>query len=107
LLVNYIGHAGISRLAREGLLTTTNMPNLGNGSKLPVFMAMTCAAGRFAIPGSDRSLGEALLLHHGGGAVAIWAPSGISLNSQAAMAGGTPFDVSVYNLLGDPATKLK
>jgi len=49
----------------------------------PVFAAMTCVASRFAVPGLV-SLGEAMLIDDQG-AVAVWGPSGVSINEQAAL----------------------
>jgi len=136
LLVNYIGHAGITKLAAEGLLRSEDVSSLQNGDKLPVLTAMTCIVGRFALPGYD-TLSESLLLKNNGGAVAVWAPTGASLNSLASMLageffkaafqdqekilgkallkvkqnyaalGGKPYMLNIYNLLGDPALEMK
>jgi len=136
LLVNYIGHAGITKLATEGLLRTEDVSSLQNGDKLPVLTAMTCVVGRFALPGYD-TLSEELLLKNNGGVVAVWAPTGASLNSLAfmlaeeffkvafqeqekiigkalvrAMAnyasiGGQTYMLNIYTLLGDPALEIK
>jgi hypothetical protein len=80
--VNYIGHAGLDRLAHEGLLMTSDAPSLTNGSMLPIMTAMTCVAGRFEIPGHD-VFAEIMLLDNDGGAVAVWAPTGLSINEEA------------------------
>ena len=136
LLVNYIGHAGITKLATEGLLRSEDVSFLQNGDKLPVMTAMTCVVGRFSLPGYD-TLSEVLLLKNNGGVVAVWAPTGASLNSLAFMLaeeffkaafqdqekilgkillkamqnyaalGGKPFMLNIYNLLGDPALEMK
>ena len=82
LLVNYIGHAGLDRLAQEGMLLSNDVDSLDNEDRLPVVTAMTCGAGRFAMPGID-ALGELLVLREGGGASAVWAPTGLSLNEPA------------------------
>jgi hypothetical protein len=82
LFMNYIGHSGLDSFAEEGLLTMSDLPSLNNLSRLPVVTAMTCVIGRYELPGYD-SLGEALLLRANGGAVAVWAPSGLSYNSEA------------------------
>ena len=135
-LLNYVGHAGMDKLADEGLLTMDDVNALSNGTKLPVATLMTCAAVQHAMPGYD-SIGEALLLREGGGAVAVWAPTGLSLNSEAtlldeaffralfqkgikplgkavrsalqeyAVQGKYPATLAVYNLLGDPALEVK
>ncbi len=136
LLASYIGHAGLTKLATEGLLRTEDVPALQNGVNLPVMTAFTCIAGRFTIPGYD-SLSEALILKENGGVVASWAPTGASINDLArvlaegffkalfqgqektlgkavlrAMAnysalGGQTFMLNIYTLLGDPALEIK
>jgi len=136
LLLNYIGHAGVDRLAQEGLLLTSDVASMTNQERLPVVAAMTCAAGQFAIPGYD-SLSEVLLLKTAGGAVGVWAPTGLSINSEAvilnemffkstfagtkqalgdvvlkaikegSMNGVSGFILDIYNIMGDPALKLK
>jgi hypothetical protein len=133
--VNYFGHGGVERLSQQGLLTSSDATALENVSMPTVVTTMTCVVGHFAIPGYD-SLGEALLLSEGG-AVAVWAPSGMSVNSkakilgtgfyQSAMDGGTlrlgdaildagnyysgrsthVYLLDIYNLLGDPALRLR
>jgi hypothetical protein len=136
LLLNYIGHAGINSLADEGVLMSSDVISLVNGDKLPVVTAMTCLAGRFAIPGFD-SLGEQLVLHQAGGSIATWAPTGLSLNEPAVILDGeffhaafsentkilgdvvlkalkgyalfenAPYMLDIYNLLGDPALRMR
>jgi hypothetical protein len=130
--VNYIGHAGLDQLASEGLLLSSDVSSMSNGSMLPIVTTMTCVAGRFEIPGHT-VIGEALLLDGNGGAIGIWAPSGLSINEeaksldqffiQAIFTGGVEtlgeailsafneysegdymrYIVEIYNLLGDPA----
>jgi hypothetical protein len=134
--VSYLGHGGLDRLAQEGLLKTSDVASLGNADKLPVVGAFTCVAGQFAIPGY-RSLGETLVAKQGGGAIALWGPTGFSDNSQArrlaevfvqeAYASGSGVlgdavvtarrlirndaalaeTAKVYNLLGDPALRVR
>jgi uncharacterized repeat protein (TIGR01451 family) len=135
VLVNYIGHAGVDRLATEGLLRTSDLGLLVNWDSLPVLTAMTCTVGQYAVPGYD-SLSEKLVLKNNGGAVAVWAPTGLSLNSLARALdekffkavfeskkavlgdailkafkeynseGGSSFMMDIYNLQGDPALKM-
>ncbi len=132
---NYIGHGGLDRFASEGLFLTTDVGNLSN-SMTPIVASLTCSTGRFEIPGWA-SLGEALVMKEDGGAVAAWTPSGLSYNSQALILnealvkslydentevlgeavqdalenfseeGQLPFMLSIYNLLGDPATRIR
>jgi hypothetical protein len=132
--VNYIGHGGMDRLANSGVLTTEHLADLHNANALPVLSALTCAVNRFEVPGF-RSLGEELVLDAEGGAIAVWAPSGLSINEDAVRLnkalfaqvfqadepvlgdaalqalstrnGVSPFMLRIYNLLGDGALLLK
>ncbi|HEV2844158.1 MAG TPA: C25 family cysteine peptidase, partial [Thermoanaerobaculia bacterium] len=81
-LLNYVGHGGLDRLSGAGLLTSADVPGLGNGERLPVVTAMTCTINRFAVPGVP-SLGELLAKAPNGGAAAVWGPSGLSSSGQA------------------------
>ena len=134
LWVNYIGHGGVDRFGAEGLLTAADANSLDN-QLTPIVTALTCVAGRFEIPGFP-SLGSELVLNPNGGAVAVFAPSGLSINRQAAtldralfnqifvnqsetfgdavlgalgsMSGlfSSPDAFETYNILGDPAILL-
>ncbi|MGD2085472.1 MAG: C25 family cysteine peptidase [Candidatus Aminicenantes bacterium] len=136
VLVNYIGHAGLDRLAAEKLLGKEDISLLQNENRVPIMTAITCVVGRFAIAGYD-TLAERLLLLSHGGTAAVWAPTGASLNRQntllaekffnalfrgrettlgqallKAMKGyaaldGDPVTLKIYNLLGDPALMIK
>jgi uncharacterized repeat protein (TIGR01451 family) len=133
-LVGYFGHGGYDRLADEGLLTTADLPSLTNTERPTVLMGMTCLAGSSALPGYA-TLGEMLVRQTGGGAAAVWAPSGMSENPLAEPLAKAFFQVrfparpgrigdaiglarrayrsgkhpaymlSIYNLLGDPAMR--
>lgn len=81
-VVNYIGHGGVTQLANEGLLRTLDMNLLANGERLPVVSALTCVVGRSDIPGIE-SLAEALVTDSDGGAMAVWAPTTVSLSGPA------------------------
>ena len=133
-LINYIGHGGTDRMASEGLLLKSDIPGMGNWDRPAVMVALTCSLGRFELPGFN-SLGEDLVRHDGGGAVAVWAPSGLSVNPRALKLGKAFFSAlyqdgetvlgdailraglsygdtdqwmySLYNLIGDPALQLK
>jgi hypothetical protein len=139
LIMNYLGHGGLHCMALQGtkgLLLTSDMPSLNNSDKLSVVAAFTCMVGQFSIPGYD-ALAEELVLKDGGGAVAVWAPAGLSENHWAKMLdeeffrtalvdgekvlgesvvrameayfsrGGDPAMLDVYTLLGDPALQLR
>lgn len=135
-LVNYLGHGGLDRLAGAGLLTNADVPTLGNGERLPVLTAMTCTVNRFAVPGVP-SLGEVLVKSPSGGAAAVFGPSGLADNEESRRIaeifyrrtadlgdmrlgdlilrsfvemraqGGDESLLDIYNLLGDPALRLR
>ena len=77
LLVNYIGHGSVE-VWRGGIFDSDNMASLANGSRLPFFIAMTCLNGYFHDPFPTESLAESLLKAEGGGAIAVWASSGLT-----------------------------
>jgi hypothetical protein len=79
-LLNYFGHAGVDRLSRDGLLLSGDVSSMTSSGRLPVVSAMTCLVGQFALPGYS-SLSETLLLQKGGGATAVWAPTGLAFDS--------------------------
>jgi hypothetical protein len=129
LLVNFIGHGSIE--IWRGILTSEDAENLLNKG-LPLFVNMTCLNGYFQDPYSE-TLGEALLKAKQGGAVAVWASSGltepdkqavmnkelikllfaresVTLGEATAKAKASVSDQDIrktWILFGDPATKLK
>ncbi len=72
--INYTGH-GDTRSWGASLLRTQNVPNMTNGSRLPIMTTMGCEVGYFIFPYYD-ALSEVLVTHPTGGAVATWAGSG-------------------------------
>ena len=80
-LFNYVGHGGRDRLG-TAYLTISDVATLDFGSQQPLVVAMTCAAGQFGLPGTS-CLGEALLLKSGRAPIAVWSPSGFSIDLQA------------------------
>jgi Peptidase family C25 len=135
-LMNYVGHGGLDRLSADGILVSSDAPNLTNGERMPLLTALTCVINRFEVPGFS-SLGSELLKSPNGGFSAVWAPTGLSVDQDALVLGGRFFsglaarpdapigdivrdalrsyggagrDPSlgrVYNLLGDPGLVLK
>ena len=134
-LVNYLGHAGATALGfRETLLSIEDVETLTIDGTQPLFSNMTCTASRFAVPGQV-SLGEALLLDEAA-AIAVWGPSGVSINAQATLLARALVDelsaggetrigpminralpvladlefgremISIYHLFGDPALRV-
>jgi len=130
-MVNYIGH-GSEEVWAGGLLSLTDADGLTNGSKVPFVVSMTCLNGYFQdIYGT--ALAKALIEAPGGGALAVWASSGLTdsatqavlnqalvkalfgtqsmtLGEAAATAKTAVSDLDVrrtWILFGDPATMLK
>jgi hypothetical protein len=81
-LVNFVGHGGVNQATAEGLLRTTDVDLLTNGDRLPIVSALTCIVGRSDIPNLE-SLAEALVTDADGGAIAVWAPTGVSFGGSA------------------------
>ena len=131
LLVNFVGHGSIE-MWRGWILDTGDEEQFSNGSLLPFFVNMTCLNGHFQAPNAD-SLAETLLTAQNGGAIAVWASSGMTEpGGQAAVdrelisllfngesltlgeaikraktATGDPDVRKTWILFGDPTTRLK
>jgi hypothetical protein len=78
LLVAYFGHGSISQWGKDRLFSIAESAQLANAGKLPIVVNMTCLAGLFSHPKVE-SLAEALLWHPDGGAVAVLAPTSLTL----------------------------
>ena len=76
LLVNYLGHGSVEVWSGEDLFDNDAAASLTN-SNLSVFLLMDCLNGFFHDVYTE-SLAEALLLSPNGGAVAVWASSGLN-----------------------------
>jgi uncharacterized repeat protein (TIGR01451 family) len=131
LLVNYTGHGSVQVWSGSDLFDDTAAASLTNGNKLPLFVAMNCLNGFFQDV-YTQSLAEALMLSPNGGAVAVWAssgltqpvpqfqmdqrfvqslfaPSAMALGDAALSAKGSISDLDVrktFILFGDPAMHL-
>jgi hypothetical protein len=125
-----MGHGSIE--IWRGILSTDDVDTLINGIRLPFFINMTCLNGYFQDPYSE-TLGEALLKAEQGGALAVWASSGltepdrqavmnkelikllfgrdsITLGEATAKAKASVSDQDIrktWILFGDPTTRLK
>jgi hypothetical protein len=130
-VVNYLGHGSNGVWTGALLLSNYDAPNLTNYDHLSVFVMMTCLNGYFQNAYND-SLAEALLRSQGG-AVAVWASSGMTesgaqnqidrefyrqlFGGQAVTLGNavraaklTTADADVrrtWTLFGDPALRLR
>jgi hypothetical protein len=136
VLMSYVGHAGLDRLAAEGLLTNADGVALANRERLPVLAALSCVIGRFEVPGIT-PLASVLVENPNGGAIGVWAPSGLAHSTQTSLlgralfegmlqggastlgdavkgavksftnAGGSAAALTTYNLFGDPGLRLR
>jgi len=134
-IVNYIGHSSVTTWAVEALFGASDLVHLGNGSKLPVMLPMTCYDGYYHGLNSS-SLAESIVRIEGKGAVASWSGTGLGVAQghdelnrgffealfqdgkrtigEATMAGkqrlatgGAHLDLlDTYLLFGDPALQL-
>jgi hypothetical protein len=74
-IVNYFGHGSVNVWTGAGLLNQDNAANLTNGSRLSLFVMMTCL-NSYSDDAFIDSLAEILLKNPQGGAVATWSSSG-------------------------------
>jgi hypothetical protein len=135
-LMSYVGHGGSAVWSSENVLNSWDVPSLRAQSRQPLLLTMNCLNGYFVAPSFD-ALPEALLKAEGRGVVAAFSPSGLSLDGPAheyeralvaqlasgrharlgdailaaqgdyAETGLMPELLTVYQLLGDPATTVK
>jgi len=85
LLVNYSGHGSEEQWSFEDLLDDTSAATLSNGNQLSVYLLMDCLNGFFQDVYAT-SLAESLMLAPNGGAAAVWASSGFTIQPpQASM----------------------
>jgi hypothetical protein len=82
-IVDYIGHGSVDRW-RGNLMTSADALALTNAERLPLFLMMTCLNGYFQDPAMD-GLAESLLKAEGGGAIAVWASSGMTFPDGQAL----------------------
>ncbi len=132
--MSYIGHGGFDSYAAEGMFRASDLALWTSPDRPAVIAAMTCNVGHFALTDFP-CLSELMLRNVGGGAAAVWSPTGMSENELAVVLaeafwaevfsnrprigdailaasrayeadGLAPYTLDIYNLLGDPAMKL-
>jgi hypothetical protein len=82
----YVGHGAEDNLADEQIFQSTDIPNLGNGMKRPLFNAFSCDVGVFDSP-SHHSMAEKFILEEDGGAIGSICASQVSFaHSNRALA---------------------
>jgi len=77
-LVAYFGHGSLTMWGKDRLFTIDDSKGLSNGDRLPIMMHLTCLTGLFTHP-TQESLVESLLWQPDGGAIAILAPTSLTL----------------------------
>jgi hypothetical protein len=82
LLVNFSGHGGIQSWAEEDIFTNNDIALLNNKDKYPFILSLNCVNGYFIYPEFLECLAEELLRIQDKGAVAVLAPSGMSLTTH-------------------------
>jgi glucose/arabinose dehydrogenase len=82
-IVNYTGHGSVNNW-RGNLLTSDEARQLENSNHLPLFIMMDCLNGYFQDVASS-SLAEELVKAERGGAVAVWASSGLTTPDEQAI----------------------
>ena len=78
-LVNYIGHGGYDIMSN---FFNTGHQGLLTNNQYPIYIALTCLVGDYSYPWLD-TLSEELVMKTGGGMIAAWSPTGLSINSEA------------------------
>jgi hypothetical protein len=81
LLVAYFGHGSVTQWGKDNIFTVNDVAALKNGGRLPVVINMTCLTGFFLHPKID-SLADTLLWQEDGGAVAVLAPTSLTLTAD-------------------------
>lgn len=129
--VSYDGHGSAAQVGdyREKFISSADAEVLQNFT-YPVFTALTCVSGNYSLPGV-RSLAGTLVLNPTGGAIASFAPTGLSLDRDAQLLGNafvdsffvsnttigdavrdakdntstdiSAFMLSIYSVVGEPA----
>jgi len=78
LFIAYFGHGSVNMWGKDRLFSTEQVMNLEPPQNYPIVVNMTCLTGLYTHP-SVESLAEALLWREDGGAVAVMAPSSLTL----------------------------
>ncbi|GAB4397188.1 MAG: C25 family cysteine peptidase [Anaerolineales bacterium] len=83
LLVAYFGHGSLTQWGKDKIFTVDEIPALQNAERLPVVVNMTCLTGLFIHP-KVTSMAETLLFAPNGGAVAMLAPTSLTVSYEQA-----------------------
>lgn len=97
LVVAYFGHGSVQMWGKDRLFTTEDVAELSNQGRYPLVVNMTCLTGLFTHPNVE-SLAEAFLWHHNGGAIAVLAPTSLTLPTDQSFLSNALVDA----LISDP-----
>lgn len=101
-LVSYFGHGSVTQWGKDNLFTVKDTETLkANGGVLPVVLNFTCLTGLFTHP-KVQSLAETLLWQADAGAVAVLAPTSLTLGSDQSFLSGA----LVHEFLANPNERL-
>jgi hypothetical protein len=100
-LIAYFGHGSINMWGKDRIFMAEDVSRLSNSTRLPVVINMTCLTGLFIHP-KVVSLMETLLFYDQGGAVAMLAPTSLTLPSNQSYLSQALVDIMVQ----DPAATL-
>ena len=99
LMINFIGHGSSVQMADEQVFLGSDVSQLSNGLKLPMFTAFSCTIGDFANP-AGKSLSEKLLLHSAGGTIANVTASTESYPGPNGVLNSAVYRLALPRLLG-------
>ena len=100
-LVAYFGHGSLNMWGKDRLFSVDDVDKLSTGDRSPIVINMTCLTGLFTHPNTE-SLAEAMLWKPDGGAVAVLAPTSLTLpNDQSFLV-----QSFVQTMLEDPSLPL-
>lgn len=90
--LNLTGHGGLSFFAQEQAFTADDVANnLVEADRLPIVTTFSCTLGRYELP-MFSALGETLTLAENKGAIAVFAPSGVTYDPAARIFGDRLFE---------------
>jgi hypothetical protein len=95
-LIAYFGHGSINMWGKDRILMAEDINSLSNTDRLPVVINMTCLTGLFTHP-KVTSLTETLLWYDQGGAVAVLAPTSLTLPESQSFLSQALIDTIMQN----------
>ncbi len=90
LILNWVGHGGPTNWAHERIFNQSDISQLNNKERLPLFVTATCEFSRFDLP--TRTAGEMLITNGKGGAIASVTTVRLVYSSANAALNNTVFE---------------